>query len=220
MKEEKEITNTGEYKKMKYEFLLRINDQIICQRFFDIFNFNPDCIYSCEFKKKFDQIIDMIKEDLTSKTRVYMYHVCPSFADKRKLDEFQKAGFYKSELWSEIDDEFIPGAKKLEETLLVFEFKVMGRTVMTAGWSANEYPKFIRSSINICNHQFIQATPTSRIDFKKVDDNTLKYEHLLKKRIHMGREDLVPKIIKIFRDVCSMENEYYTLIYHPNNWKK
>jgi len=215
---------SGDYKKLNYEFLLKINDQIICQRFFDIFNYNSDSIYSVEFKNDFDKIIEMIKDDLTTKTRVYLYHVCPTFADEKTLNKYQEMGMYKSELWSEMDEEFKTkylDKSNEEKNTLTFEFKVLGKTVMTKSWSADEYPKFIRNSINICNHQYIQVvTPTSsyKIDFKTADENSMKYEHTIKKRIHLGREDLVPKIIKILRDVCSMDNEDYDLTYHPKNF--
>jgi len=222
--EKKPITNgtQGDFKKFNYEFLLKINDQIICQRFFDIFNYNPDCVYSQEFKDDFDNVVDMIKDDLNSKTRVYLYHVCPSFADEETLNNYQESGLYKSEVWSEMDDEFKPkklvGNEECETNTLIFEFKVSGKTVMSKSWSADEYPKFIRNSINICNHQYIQVSPTYKIDFKTADENSMKYEHTIKKRIHIGREDLVPKIIKIFRDVCSMSSDDYDLRYHPKNW--
>jgi hypothetical protein len=165
----------------------------------------------------------MIQEDLTAKTRIYLYHVCPTFADEKRLNEYQENGLYKSELWSEMDDEFKPKneTENNEKNILTFDFDVLEKTVMTKSWSADEYPKFIRNSINICNHQYIQvSTPTSsyRIDFKTTDENSMKYEHTIKKRLHFGREDLVPKIIKIFRDVCSMDSEDLDLEYHPKNF--
>jgi hypothetical protein len=220
MDEVKKFDSTG----LKYRFNLKINDQIICQRYFDIFNYNPDVIYSRELKNDFDKIVNMIREDLMAKTRVYLYHVCPTFADEEKLKKYQENGLYTSELWTEMDDEFKikKGEKNNEnENTLTFDFDINGKTIMTKSWSADEYPKFIRNSIDICNHQYIQVTtPTSsyKIYFKTADENQMKYEHTIKKRIHVGREDLVPKIIKIFRDVCSTSSEDLDLEYHPKNF--
>ena len=80
---------------------------------------------------------------------------------------------------------------------------------MTKEWDGNIYPQFIRKNIDIANHQWIQATPTYRIYFDNCDEDKLKYEQTIKKKIFAGREDLIPKIIALFREVCSMEDRDY-----------
>ena len=54
--------------KEKFEFLLSINDNIICQRFFTVKNHNPDTIYSVDLYESVKYIKDNINKKLILKT--------------------------------------------------------------------------------------------------------------------------------------------------------
>ena len=58
-----------EYKEQqKFEFLLKINDNIICQRYFNVKNFNPKAIRSMEFYWFVEEIYQMMEVTLKEKT--------------------------------------------------------------------------------------------------------------------------------------------------------
>jgi len=197
------------YVKYDYSFELKINNDIICQRYFNINKFNPVSLRSINFKEYFDTICDIIQNDLESKTRVYLYNVCCTFADEEKLKKKQLAGQYKSELYAPLYDEFHKDYVNADVNNITFSFLYKDEVVMTKLWDANVYPQFIRKNIDIVNNQWIQVSPTHRIFFDTCDDDKLKYEHSIKKKIFAGRKDLIPPIISMFREICSMENRDY-----------
>jgi hypothetical protein len=215
---------TGEkntsYVEYDYSFELRINNDIICQRYFNINRFNPLSFKSMNFKDRFDGICRLIQQDLNSKTRVYLYNVCSTFAKEENLVAQQQLGAYKSELFTPACGEFHPDYVNTEVNNISFSFVYNNKNYsedspypktfsMTREWDANVYPQFIRKNIDISNHQWIQVSPTYRIYFDTCDDDKLKYEQTIKKKIFFGREDLIPQIITIFRDVCSMDDSEY-----------
>jgi len=238
-KEENNKQVQDSYKSYDYEFVFKINnqnpeeeDQIICQRYFHIRDFNSASIKSKQLKETFDNVVNLIDEDLKSKTRVYLYHVVSPFVSQEQLEEYQaKSGCYKNEIWIELTDEFNPSKAEYKgygiyegdggfyntlpfeeksNNYFIFEFKIRGNPVLTRRWSADYYPKYIRNSIDIANHQYLQITPTFRVKFEDVDEMSIKYEQSIKKRIHQGREDLIPKIITMFRDACEQKNSAYS----------
>jgi hypothetical protein len=50
----------------RFEFVLYINDHIICQRYFNIYDFNEDSIKSLELKEMMDNIAGMNNGDYGS----------------------------------------------------------------------------------------------------------------------------------------------------------
>jgi hypothetical protein len=225
------------YKNFDYEFILKINteplmvdgvlqeetEHIICQRYFHIRDFNKKSLSSMDLKWTFDDIVDLIKSDLKIKTLRYMYHVVSPFQDEGILKEYQDAGYYKSQIWSKNTGEFDPATKeKLNEpeSFLTFEFRVNKAPVMVHRWSADIYPSFIRNSIDIANSQYLQITPTFRLKFEDVDEMAIKYEQSIRKNIHQYRENLIPKIISLFRDVCALESNDYKNVFDYYSKKK
>jgi hypothetical protein len=231
-----------DYKSFDYEFLFKINDDIICQRFFDIKAFNR---YS-DLKCAIDEIVELINSDLKSKTMVYMFNMCHT-RDNEEQEKNRKVllksgtrlngepvivDYNDMYIYSEKSPEFIPvrdensiyeveikdllytddrGEKtkirgyynkpKLIDGVKVykheyqnqfsFSFKIKGRNVITKIWSADDYPNFVRSSVDIANKRVVIGTNESQSSFE------------LRKKMFGNREDLIPKIISIFRDNCS-----------------
>ena len=57
----------------KFEFVLYINDNIICQRYFSVKNFNPKVLNSIELAECVDGCVELIQDDLKNKTYDYLY---------------------------------------------------------------------------------------------------------------------------------------------------
>lgn len=84
-----------EYRQERFQFVLSVNDNIICQRYFKINGFNEDSLNSLELKETVDEITTgiissiplqgmdkcltgmdkgLINSDLVSKSRVYLWY--------------------------------------------------------------------------------------------------------------------------------------------------
>jgi hypothetical protein len=97
--------NSKRVEEQRFEFLLYINNHIICQRYFNIKDFNEDCVNSLEIKELIDSIIGMnngrlgiIPHHLQKKTLDFLwegynpYSITPETAPKNvyeKIDNFQ-----------------------------------------------------------------------------------------------------------------------------------
>ena len=56
----------------KFEFLVKCNDNIIVQRFFNVMNFNESSVNSVELLNYFNNLYHYLHNDLKMKTLVYM----------------------------------------------------------------------------------------------------------------------------------------------------
>ena len=61
-KNENNATSTNRVEEQRFEFILYINDHIICQRYFNIRDYNEDCLNSYELKELMDNIAGMNNE--------------------------------------------------------------------------------------------------------------------------------------------------------------
>lgn len=115
-----------EIKKERFEFLLYINGNIICQRYFDIKGFNPDSVYSKKVFLLTDAITSRLKEDLKEKSKEFLWKMYNP---------------YKEQTQEELDDK---KARRLERPskndIYHFAIQVDGRCVAKSEIDANVYP--------------------------------------------------------------------------------
>lgn len=156
----------------RFQFQLLVNDNIICQRYFKIPRFNSDSLISGELFDTLRSVVDSIKKDLVSKSRVYLYNIMESktkltgFASKlQKYDEAKKTGaddltIRHILLNDEDDDTYVTNpAKQWDETEFVnegevtfkFMFMVDDKPVYSEIWDGSQYPKYVRNSVDITN---------------------------------------------------------------------
>ena len=107
--------------KEKFEFVLSINDNIICQRFFTVRNHNPKTTRSVDLYESVKYIKTIINEQLISKT----------------IDV--------------IDEFFKEDVSKLQEENEVFTITIKkgNYVIMERIFSANLYPPRVRYSVDI-----------------------------------------------------------------------
>ena len=70
-KEPRKTPLQNEGYKERFQFLLWINDNIICQRYFKIMGYNNDSIGSEELIETLEECVSMIKDDLHYKSFLY-----------------------------------------------------------------------------------------------------------------------------------------------------
>lgn len=216
--------------KEPYEFRLLIGDNIICQRYFKISNFNPLSLGSKELVDTIRYCRDLINEDLKSKTRVYTWHMTPLvFKNETEMNDWfanpnnaSKVRICESiVLQNEEKSEYIWDGEKLvkcekkvddgvftqgltERDFLTYEFAfyVNDKKISSAIFEG-VYPYYIRRNVDLSN---------TRGRFEGEDITRLYFDsYILHKLVH-DRPDLVKKIVKELCYVCSLtDDNSYTI---------
>ena len=114
----------------KFEFVLYINENIICQRYFTVRDFNPKSIKSIEAKECVETCVAIIQDDLKTKTFDYLE---------------KNYNPWKEQLPEEIVSENIYE----NEDVFDFEIKADDRIVAKKRFTGNVYPQRVRYSVDI-----------------------------------------------------------------------
>lgn len=217
--------------KEPYEFRLLIDDNIICQRYFKINNFNPNSLYSLELTDTIRECASMIDEDLKSKTRVYLWHMAPLvFQNETEMRDWfakpenaAKVKMFENIVLRDKDaSEYTWDGEKLifcekkicdgtfttnltEKDTLTYEFAfyVNDRKIASTIFDG-VYPYYIRRNIDLSN---------TRGKFEGEDLSRLGFESYILNRLVYDRQDLIKKIVKEICYVCSVpEDSFYTQV--------
>lgn len=111
--------------KEPYEFIFKINENIIVQRFFVVNSYNSTSCASLELKEAVDECVDIIKNEMKSRTLDFMDEYVYYFQEDPNFD------------------------RNINDDLYSFQVRVNGKIVIENGWSANIYPAKIRYDVNI-----------------------------------------------------------------------
>jgi hypothetical protein len=91
---------------LKFEFLLTLENNIVCQRFFNVREYNPQIRHSMDLYYIVKNICDEIGEDLKIKTMDYLYDNMEFFYDsddsETKLDSTQEYFVLEIKLGDEV----------------------------------------------------------------------------------------------------------------------
>jgi hypothetical protein len=114
----------------KFEFVLYINSNIICQRFFSIKNFNQKILNSLELKDCVDDCVKLIEDDLKEKTYEYLYKNYNPYKEQTK-EEIVVENIYEN------------------EDIFDFEIKIDDKCVVKKRFTGNVYPQRVRYSVDV-----------------------------------------------------------------------
>ena len=220
-KESKFIDNVA-YKN-KFQFLMWVNDNVICQRYFKINGYNEESLYSEEFARCMNSIVRSIQEDMKSKSRIFMWYT--DTASPIKLTGFltdEEIERYGTDFFSVIADSRIKGDveapdgkiihkeyayygenEEIEaerpsdgEIIFKFSFLIDGISVYEKVWDCNVYPKFIRNGVDLTN---------SYATYKN-DISSLNFGSAIIRRMQIGKTNLISDFI---RRICeTLSNSY------------
>lgn len=212
-KNEKFVRTTKEspYKE-RFQFLLSVNDNIICQRYFKINGFNNESLHSMELLKALGDdfyetmdgevkmgVVKMIQNDLESKSRIYMWYTTPS--------PIQLTGFCGGEK-TFLDVPSIGNEEENEKeepyaSTFKFSFLVDDKPVYEFIWDGTQYPRYVRNSVDLSNSDSM---------YRGRDVEMLNFTQSMVRRMTIGKNDLIYKIIKQICEVTSkpFEEAKYT----------
>ena len=226
----KSVAESKDYKE-RFEFELTVGNNIICQRYFRINNFNQTALRSYELTEAVRNCVAVIDRDLKDKTHTYLemyapkvfdsieqmeaYVADPSNADRLTFGEglvvrgnsktdyvYTKKGGVV-ELGYKFDDgELTEVPIEDNKVTYKFAFKVDGREACAMIWDGY-YPKFVRDKIDLSN---------KRGKFEDVEIGRLSYEQYLLYKMVQGMSDLVYGLIRNICQACSdPDNKNYTI---------
>lgn len=225
-----------EYHKERFQFVLSVNDNIICQRYFRINGFNEDSLYSLELKETIDEITigmissipltgmdlsligmdrGLINSDLVSKSRVYLWYTNNKMPVK--LTGFENPSEVTYVEYENIEDDMEVWADKFQnhwEAIFKFSFLVDEKEVCTRIWDGSSYPKYVRDSVDITN---------KKSSYENEDPNRLSFSVNLIRHMTIDKTDLVYSIIEKLCDVLSStytKQYYYTKVLNYTNGSK
>lgn len=187
------------YKEERFEFALYVNNNIICKRNFKINDYIEHSMESVEFKDKMCEIVNMIDDDLKSKSRVYTWY----FFNPTEPDAFE---------------EFV--GKPIEPWECTFKFEVSDRkrVVFSKIWDGYAYPKAIRDKVDISNKVVKIVSKDGRVytydkeSFFKTNEGRLTFEQQVLKGMIMDKSDLLIQITKQICETCSTHEDMFKKI--------
>jgi hypothetical protein len=217
----KSVAESKDYKE-RFEFELTVGNNIICQRYFRINNFNQTALRSYELTEAVRNCVAVINRDLKDKTHTYLemyapkvfdsveqmeaYVADPSNADRLTFGEglvvrgnsktdyvYTKKGGVV-ELGYKFDDgELTETSIEDNKVTYKFAFKVDGREACAMVWDGY-YPKFVRDKIDLSN---------KRGKFEDDEVGRLSFEQYLLYKMVQGKSDLVYGLIRNICQACS-----------------
>ena len=113
----------------KFEFLLKINGNIICQRYFNVRKHNPRTLASLELYEQVDAIRTKLKYYLKSRSWDYLYEQYNQYTNVVNLSEQDLEGS--------------------EDEVFEVEIKENGRNIMSTILPSHNYPTRVRYTVDI-----------------------------------------------------------------------
>lgn len=130
-----EVTNDNSRKnEERFEFVLCINDHIICQRYLNIRDFNEDSVRSLELKELADSVVGVNNGNFGE------LGIIPRHLKNKAIDY----------LWNNYNPYYAktePTADKIDN--FQFEVKVDKKVVLSSGFSGNLFPPRVRYAVDI-----------------------------------------------------------------------
>lgn len=224
IKKEAKVVDNEAYKE-RFQFLLWVNDNIICQRYFKINGYNNDSLRSLEFKETMDNVTSMIQSDLISKSRIFMWYTREEpikmtgfSSDIDSCDDSDVIRLTSSNYNGRVElsngtvveksyfnypegmEDSYSDNEKLHEWEVTFKFQMLvdEKPVYERIWDGTVYPKYVRNGVDLTN---------SDVLYKDKEPSSLHFSYAIIRHMTLGKIDLVYHIIKQICEVMSYKFE-------------
>lgn len=227
IKKENKFVDNVAYKS-KFQFLIWVNDNVICQRYFKINGFNEESVYTEEFNNCMNGIVRSIQEDLESKSRIFMWYT-------NMTEPMKSQGFltdweiekYGNEFFALMTDNSVRGKIQAQdgkvfnkeyinygeadtneygeterpedgEFTFKFSFLIDDVPVFEKIWDGNVYPKFVRNGVDLTNNYAY---------YDSKDSSALSFSAAMIRYMQKGKTNLISDFI---RRICDTLSNTYT----------
>tara|TARA_R110001606_G_scaffold384392_1_gene547232 strand:+ start:189 stop:662 length:474 start_codon:yes stop_codon:yes gene_type:complete len=112
----------------KFEFILRINENIVCQRYFNIRGYNNTAKDSMDLKWELEEVVSKIQSYLKEKSEDFLWVNYNPYRTKNSV---------------------VREEKKEGEDYFTFEIRVDGKIIIVERFTAMDYPPKVRYSVNV-----------------------------------------------------------------------
>jgi hypothetical protein len=113
---------------VKLEFLLKLNENIVVQRYFNVRGYNPNARKSLDLVETVHDIIHDIKKDLTNKSCYYL------------LENYEQIV---------VDENILNTSNTDGPESFYMTIKMGDETICQSGWDAKVYPPKVRYTVDI-----------------------------------------------------------------------
>ena len=210
-------------KRERFEFVLTVNGNIVCQRYFKINNFQEKALGSVYLTEALWDCQRMIDNDLKDKSLIYLNLTAPQvFQNREEMNKWVETQPFKLDVATYVvlrdeEDVFVwngntmvpytkpfnrndyVGEKNDTPCVLKLSFLDNGEEVRSISWDGNVYPRFVRTNIDITNSRNKYNT----------EDNASYYEAFIINEFNKDRNDLSPLIMRRIGYACNGENTHY-----------
>ena len=210
--------------KERFEFVLTVNGNIICQRYFKINNFQEKALGSVHLATALAECKAAIDNDLKEKTNIYLSLTAPQvFKDRAEMEHWLSTHGSTLDVPSYItlrDEDVVfvwngvetktyngvfnradyVGTQNEAPCVLKLAFLDNGNEVRSISWDGNVYPRFVRTNIDLSNSK----------NKYEVDGVTIApYEAFIVNQFNVNRGDLIPFIMRKISFACNNEKAHY-----------
>ena len=220
IKKEPKVFDNSSYRE-RFQFILQINENIICQRFFKINGFTYESLESEEFKNVMDEVVGMIQNDLISKSRIYEWYTTPApikltgfvnnideYEEHEKrliLDNSVTDSVVKCEGHNDVVKTFFDYNDEVKdlydeerpadgEFVFKFIFLVDDKECYVREWDGNVYPKFVRNGVDLTNSYGSKDNH---------DISSLSFNAAIIRYMQRGKNNLISEFIRRICDTLS-----------------
>lgn len=234
----KQAEQTRDYRE-RFEFRLTVGDNIICQRYFRINNFNPLSFRSFDLPDTMRVCADMIDKDLKSKSQTYLEIFAPKVfnsmeeAEKYFENENNRDAMMLGEgivirgdevnyVWGD-EKGIIPAQFKFDDG--EFSNGITEDDIVTYNLAFYDNGKDLDQHREVCSVVWEGIYPKfvrNQIDlsnkkyrYDEEDISRLSFEQYLLFKMSEGKSDLVYKIIKEICYTCSVSDDSWYHLMEP-----
>ena len=217
----------------RFEFVLTVNENIVCQRYFRIGGFRERSLGSLQLTEAVEKCVDIINKDLIEKSNIFNWYMAPQvFKNREEMDawiEKHKEDRFKLEVpcfavlrdtkeifnwngnemlsWTnKFDTSDFDGTSPEQPCILKFSFLENKNEVRSMSWDiSNICPRFVRSNIDLSN---------SKNKYEVDGVTKAPIESFLIKKYMKSMTSIIPKILNALSTACSYDDvsEYTTYV--------